>query len=333
MRTASGRPAQAGLGHFFKQAVLLGGGTFVALALFPLTITLMSAAAIPLTGLLATSRPREPKEIGVLAGSLTLAIWWLSASAEFPGQVLRASALFAGVTYVVLTLFTRLSNVHRTLAALATAATAATVAFVALGTSWGEVVWWVQFRVGLATRVGIGAIWTGADTGVGVQMSDPAQVQGWLESTVTLAGELFGAILAVTLGMALYLATVVYRRVAATPRGRAPDRLADFRFSDHLGWAAVLSLAVVLIPKLVLLKTAATNVLLVSALLYGLRGVAVLAFFLEVVGGAGVLLSLFLAVIIFVMLPVVLGGAVLLGVLDTGLDFRRRWKMKPPTGA
>jgi len=79
------------------------------------------------------------------------------------------------------------------------------------------------------------------------------------------------------------------------------------------------------------LKAIATNLLVVSAVLYAVRGMAVFVFFLEVVGG-GFLLSLLIAIIIFVMLPVVVGGAELVGVLDTGLDFRRRWILKPPKG-
>ena len=332
MPTAFEHTPRGGLGHFFRQAVVLGGGTFVALALFPLTVTVASAAAIPLTGLLASSHPREPREFAFLAGSATLALWWLASVGELPGQMLRAAALFAGVTFVVLTLLTRLSTVHRALAALTTAVVAVSALLLALRSSWQELSWWVQFRVGVAMRPVIGAMWAGEETGFGVQISNPDQIQGWLESTVTVAGELYGAIMALTVGAALYIAAAVFQRVAKQRKGPPLGRLADFRFSEHLGWIAVLSLALVLIPKLVAVKMVAINILVVSAALYALRGVAVFVFFIEMVGGAGFLLSLLVAVIIFVMLPVVVGGAVVLGVLDTGLNFRRRWIVKPPTG-
>jgi hypothetical protein len=303
------------------------------LALFPLTVTLASAAAIPLAGLLALSRPRKPREFAVLAGSVTLAVWWLSVSGDPPGQLLRAAALIAGVTFVGLTVLTRLTTIHRAVAALTTAVISATGLLFIVRSSWQELAWWTRFRLGVAMRPVIGAAWSGDESGVAVQMSNPEQIQGWLETTTTLAGDLYGAIVALTIGLALYLATSIYQRVATRPRGRPLPRWSEFRFSEHLGWAAVVSLAIVILPKLLAFKMAATNVLIVSAVLYALRGAAVFAFFLGVVGGGGFLLSLLLAVIIFVMLPVVVGGAVVLGVLDTGVDFRRRWTVRPPTGA
>jgi uncharacterized protein YybS (DUF2232 family) len=181
-------------------------------------------------------------------------------------------------------------------------------------------------------RALIGAVWAGDEAGIAIKMSNPEQIQGWLESMVRMAGELYGAIVALTVGVALYAAAAIFQRVGKQREGQPLGRLADFRFSEHLGWVSVLSLAAVLIPKLVALKMAATNILVVSAALYALRGVAVFVFFLEVFGSGGFLLSLLIAVIIFVMLPVVIGGTVVLGVLDTGLDFRRRLKVKPPTG-
>ncbi len=332
MATAFEQTPRGGLGHFFRQAVVLGGGAFVALALFPLTVTVASAAAIPLAGLLASSRPREPREFAFLAGSAALALWWLASVGELPGQMLRAAALFAGVTFVVLTLVTRLSTVHRALAALTAAAIAVSTLLLVLRSSWQELSWWVQFRIGVAIRTVIGAVWAGEEAGIAIKMSNPEQIQGWLESMVTMAGEFYGAIVVLTVGVALYTAAAIFQRVGKQHVGQPLGRLADFRFSEHIGWVAVLSLAVVLIPKLVALKMAAANILVVSAALYALRGVAVFVFFLEVVSGGGFLLSLLIAVIIFVMLPVVIGGAVVLGVLDTGLDFRRRWMVKPPTG-
>ncbi len=93
MATAFEQTPRGGLGHFFRQAVVLGGGAFVALALFPLTVTVASAAAIPLAGLLASSRPREPREFAFLAGSAALALWWLASVGELPGQMLRPGRL------------------------------------------------------------------------------------------------------------------------------------------------------------------------------------------------------------------------------------------------
>ncbi len=332
MPAVTERSPQGGLGHLFTRAVLFGGGAFLALLLFPLTITLASAGAIPLAGLLALSRPRDPREFAVLAGSATLAGWWLMNTGELPGQFMRASALLAGVTFVALTVLTRISAVHRILTALAAAAVAVTGALIVLRSSWAELAWWVQFRVGQATRAVIGAIWAGDDAGVAAQMSNPGQIQGWLESTVTLSAQLYPAIVAITVGVAMYIAAALYRRVARHPRGSPLGRLADFRFSEHLGWMAVAALTIVVIPPLVGLRTAATNVLVVSGIVYALRGIAVAAFTVEIVGTGGWILSFAITLVIFLLLPVVLGGAVVLGVVDSGMDLRRRIAQRAAKG-
>ncbi len=88
----------------------------------------------------------------------------------------------------------------------------------------------------------------------------------------------------------------------------------------------MLPLIAILVPKLVAAKAAAANLLLLGAVLYALRGAAVAVFALHALGGGGFFLRLFLMVILVLMLPFVLGGAILLGVLDGGLDLRRRWR-------
>ena len=130
----------------------------------------------------------------------------------------------------------------------------------------------------------------------------------------------------------LLLATAVHDRITTKPLGAPLARFSDFRFSEHLGWGAVLSLVAVLLPKLAVLKTAASNVLLFAAALYAVRVAAAAAVVFEAIGAGSFLLSLLLAVIILLMLPVAAGGILVLGVLDTGIDFRRRWRPKPPVG-
>jgi hypothetical protein len=76
------------------------------------------------------------------------------------------------------------------------------------------------------------------------------------------------------------------------------------------------ALIVVLIPRL-----AAA----VTGLLYGLRGLAVSAFGIALLGGAGCgTAALFVLLTLFV-LPAVVAGAIVLGVVDAGMDLRKRW--------
>ena len=49
-----------------------------------------------------------------------------------------------------------------------------------------------------------------------------------------------------------------------------------------------------------------------------------------ILAGSGAFAAVAGVAVAFLLLPVVLGSAVLLGVIDAGLDLRRRWS-KPPT--
>jgi hypothetical protein len=79
------------------------------------------------------------------------------------------------------------------------------------------------------------------------------------------------------------------------------------------------------VPKLAAAKLAAANVLAVAAALYGVRGIAVASYGLAMIGAGGFFLWAALVAILLLMLPFVVGGAILLGVLDAGLNLRRRW--------
>ncbi len=311
----------------------MGALGVMALALWPVTMTFVAVTALPLAGLLLLSTPRGGRELGVLGAALAVAVLWLAAPAELPGRVFKASALVASASFLVMTVVTRLRTAHRVLAAVGVAQVAVTGLVLVFGASWAEVSWWVQHRLGLAARKVIGALWAGGGEGPLMRAGDAEQLEAWLASTVTLAGEMYPAMVALMVSAGLVAATAMYWRVAQEPRGRQLGQMTEFRFSEHLGWGVVAALAVVLIPKLVVAKTAALNVLVVAAAFYGLRGVAIGVFFLEAVGGGGILLSLLLAVIMFLMLPVVIGSAILLGVLDTGMDLRTRWRRTPRTGS
>jgi Sec-independent protein secretion pathway component TatC len=56
-----------------------------------------------------------------------------------------------------------------------------------------------------------------------------------------------------------------------------------------------------------------------------LRGSAVVVFGLALTGGPGLITTGIMAFSVVFMLPIVLTGTILLGVVDTGLDLRRRW--------
>lgn len=316
MPLQSERAPQGGLGH-----LIVGGIAFVIVA--PLGL-----AAIPLAALLLVSHPRTTAEVVAAGACAGFGVWWLAIPGELPDQVLRAGVISASALYVMATLWTRLSFTHRALGAIAVTGAGITGLLAVLGSSWGELQWWVEFRAGQAARQLLGAI-AAAGERSGIFAPSGAQIETFeqgLQTMTHLLGDFFPAISALQLLAGLILATATYARLARRPVGRLAEPFRDFRFTEHLGWIAVAALVVVVIPRLSAGELPAANLLLIVAVLYALRGAAVLAFGLAVAGGGGFFLWAAFGVILFLMLPVVVGGAILLGVLDAGLDLRRRWR-------
>jgi hypothetical protein len=277
--------------------------------------------ALPLALLLAATPPRTTREIVVAAIAGSFSIAWLITAGELPDQLMRAGIVIAVAVFVPGALYTRTTVTHRALLAIAMAAFAVGNMLYAVGSSWGELHWWVGHRAGYTARMLSSAMWI-AQSPNGSGSSQFAQL---VNDAVRFMSDYHAGIVALELTAGMVLGTAIYHRVAATPRGTAVGRLRDFRFNDQLGWLAIIPLGVVLLPKLAAARLAATNVLLVLGALYAIRGVAVIAFgisLLRIGGGLGVALVILAALL---LLPVALPGAILLGVVDSGLDIRRRW--------
>jgi hypothetical protein len=302
----------------------------VAALLFA-TVAPVASAAVPLAGLLAVSRPRRTAELVVGAVSAGFGMWWLLQPGQLPEQLLRAAVLFTTIIFVIVSVRSPLALTNRALIAVVGALAGVAVLLTVLGSSWGELRWWVEHQAGLEARVMIA--WLGLLGGASPEGAPGIadQVADWFAASVPMTANYFPAVTALQLLVGLALAAAVYYRVARNPVGKPPATFRLFRFTEHLGWAAVVPLALVLIPKLAAVKLTAMNLLVVTAALYALRGAAVATFGLAAVGAGGFLLWTLLTVVFILILPVVVGGAIVLGVLDAGVDFRRRW-MTPRVG-
>jgi hypothetical protein len=297
--------------------------------MLPVTAVFIAIAALTLAGLLAISRPASPRErlaLGIAAG---VGVGWLIVPGAAAEQLFRAAAVIAVVTFALLTLWTNLSLVHRSLAAGVAGLAAVSTLLPAVGSSWGALSWALEHRAGVAARVVVSGLWGASESGGLGLAPAPEDLERWFTTTVRMLGTFFPALAALLVVAALAFGAHIYYRVARLPKGRLPEPFRHFRFSDHLGWAAVAALVAVLVPKLAAAKAAASNVLLVTAALYALRGAAVMAFVVDALGLGGVLFSITVAVILFLLLPVVAGSAIVLGVLDAGLDLRTRWSQRP----
>jgi hypothetical protein len=278
---------------------------------------------VPLGALLAVSRPRTRSEILVAALICGLALLWLLQPGEPPDQLARTVAVIGGATFVLASVYSRSSVTHRALLAVTASAVAVALLFPLLGWNWDAIRWWVEHRTGFAVRLALGQLVAAGASGSGA--TSVSEIERWFESGVRVLADQYAAMLAVQLLAGLALAAAIYYRAHRRPWGTPPGRFRDFRFSEHLGWVGAVALVVVLIPRLAVAKGAALNLLVVTGLLYGLRGLAVTAFGIALLGGAGCGTAALFALLALFVLPAGLAGAIVLGVVDAGLDLRKRW--------
>jgi hypothetical protein len=193
--------------------------------------------------------------------------------------------------------------------------------FAVLGRSLQELQWWVEREVSYAMRVFLGAISSRDTTGA----TNGAELTEFTNTFVQFMTDYNPALAVLQIMAGLALASAIYYRLAAKPRGVPPGRFRDFRFTEHLGWAAIAMLVVALVPKLAAAKLGAMNALLVLGSIFALRGAAVATVAFYAIGGGclNAVLGLMLA---FVLLPLTLIGAILLGIVDTRFDLRKRWE-------
>ena len=308
-------PLRRGLG-----LLMMVGAAFVFAVLAPIGLL-----TLPLAALVFCSHPipRRHRLAAALAGGISL--WWLAQFGDPPDQVVRAAAVIGTAAFTMAVAFTSWSLIHRSLVAVATAAIGVMAFTAVLGTSWPEVRWWVESRIGVSAQIILGWLATssGAKDGSAVGV-DPLLLEDWFVVAVPLMADFFPATLAIQMLAGLALASVLYHRMTRRPRGTL-GRFRDFSFTEHLGWAAVVALGIVLVARFATVKILAANVLVVAGVLYALRGAAVVSFALAMAGGPGVFTTVVIVLAILFMLPVVLPGTILLGVVDAGLDLRQRW--------
>ena len=286
--------------------------------------------ALPLAGLVFAGRPRTRADAIIAMAAAGFSLWWLWQPGDLADQVLRAAAVMGTAAFVLTAVLTSWSVTHRALVSIAAAATAMAALLVAVGRTWWELGWTVAHHAGFVARLSYGSVYNAVARGAdGLPTTSSAQwlkgLAAWLDTTVQMMAAYYPATIALQMLAGFALATAVCQFLATPAPGSPLGRLREFRFSEHLGWCVAIPLLVFLIPKLADGRIAAGNLLIVTVALYALRGVAVVTFGLAMSGAGGLVLSTAIALAIVFMLPVVLAGTVLLGVLDAGLDLRRRW--------
>lgn len=270
----------------------------------------------PLAGLLILSRPGTAREWLWLLGAALWTAVWLNQTGGLAAQFARAGAVLLTGTFLALTVWRPSARFSRALAATALAGVALTVWMWHLGISWGEIQRAVEHN-----------LWTyNRDLLMRLSEAMPSRAtpDGLLEQMSTMVrtiGSLYPGLLALASLGGLRLAWSWAHRIARHPVGPPPAPFAAFGFSDQLIWGWVLGLGLCLLPLPGTWSFIGANLLLVLAVLYAIRGLAIFS------AGSGRVPAPVIAAITVVamfLLPFVVGGLTLLGLADTWLDFRRR---------
>jgi hypothetical protein len=273
----------------------------------------------PLAGLLLLSRPVSAREWGWVVGLLVWSAVWLAVTGGMSAQWVRAAGVLVSGAYLALTLWRPSDSMSRTLTATGLAGVALAALMRSLGIHWEAVRRGVEIDLGEYRRALQGEL-----TGSGA----PRELLDQASAMIDTVSLLYPGLIALAAIGGLRLAWVWYHRIAARPVGPAPRPFKTFSFSDQLIWGGVLGLALCLLAPAEGGRAVGANLLLVLAVLYATRGLAIFsASSIRVpppVLAAVTLASMFL-------LPFVLGGLTLLGLADTWLDFRRRLAT-PATG-
>jgi hypothetical protein len=295
-----------------------GWARVAALTLATMVLSVVQPALlifVPLSLLLLGLPPRPP-----LLVAFAVLILWLSFGQGLADETMwyfeRGWALLLGAWFVVMVVALPARGfLSRALAALCATTASAGILLALNRGGWARLDHAVgeQLRGGAASAV---SVWTRA---VGLE-----RVSEELTRTVYAAAELqvklYPAMLALASLAALGVAWWAFGRLAR--RDAVPIApLREFRFRDELVWLLIAGVMLLGLPLGALATRVGENLLTFMAVLYALRGAAVLVVIGGVPGPLGMVLG---ALLIVFMYPFVMAAAFIVGLSDTWLDIRSR---------
>lgn len=306
-------PAASPKRGWVRAAGLLG----IAMATGVVQPSVLVAAPLVILGLVLGMR-----SVGVflvcVAGAVVVAwgvprdvLWWVE----------RGWAVMVGGGFAALTLRRPGAGFSgRALAAVAGAAAVAAGMLAVRGGSWGVVEWAVEQRI----SQGLGSALEALRMMRGGSALPPALVSA-VHETVRAQAEVFPALLGISTMAALGVAWWLYVRLTlGSDQGVGPLR--DFRFNDHLVWVFIAGVVLLLTPWEDVVTRVGANAVVFMGALYALRGAAVILF---VSGGLSLFGYVMLVFGLVFLPPLVLTGAMVIGIGDTWLDVRRRLRSTP----
>lgn len=271
----------------------------------------------PLAGLLLVTRPSSRRQWLWLATITAWAVVWALTPGGLADQSLRAAGVLFTGAFVIATLVGRGSPLSQILWSAVAAAVGTVGLCLHFGISWPQIESAIEAEGWDTYRMAVSLVTRGALSGSTGTDGPLGQLAASVGTVATLTPAV-AALLAVAGGS---LAIRWHSRiVGANVPGPRPFR--EFAFSDHLVWVVIAGLGVYLASFGHSATALALNVLAVLAVLYGIRGVAIVwAIGLEGRGRRIVLLAVAGGAL---LLAFVAPGLMLLGLADTWVGFRRR---------
>ncbi|MFI5280732.1 MAG: DUF2232 domain-containing protein [Gemmatimonadales bacterium] len=288
----------------------------------------VALVAAPLGLLLAFHRPGRGETV-LAALCLGVAAWTVFGSPDGFGRVEGAwiCLLTAGVV-VALALRPpgKTGLIGTGLLAVALAAAMGTLLIGVTSFSFDELRWLAGRHFGMQARQVL-EVMNRAFAGTEGGADTLETMSGAMDDVVGFVARFLPALILIQSLAALAASWALYRIVAKHPEGEPLPPLREFRFSDHLIWGVVVALAALVAPGARALRPLAGNLATFFGALYIVRGLGVVAALGAAAGVGGPLATLLGFIVTVFLLPLVVFGALALGVSDTWIDWRR-WAKK-----
>lgn len=150
-----------------------------------------------------------------------------------------------------------------------------------------------------------------------------AAVQTIMGGIVAIGTRVLPALVLLQSMGALAVAWAVYRWLVRHPEGDPLPRLREFRFSDQLIWGVVLALIALVLPGQQVLHLIGGNLAMFFGGLYMVRGLGIVAAIAAAAGIGGPIVAILASLATVLLWPLVIPGALALGVTDTWVDWRK----------
>ena len=293
----------------FRQSDWLRAGVLFVLVLLTSTARPSVLVAVPFLVLVATNLPHR---YAILSATLIAMLIVMIGPYDGMWYLERGWALLLGGSFVGLSIVRpKMKISDRALEAVFGALMVLVILVTLIPGAWNVVDWVISDRV-RATVTQVIALG-------GSEWLTPAFISA-LYQTAEVQVLIFPALTALASMSALLLSWWLFTLFS----GRSEEVLGsvkNFRFNDHLIWIFVVGLFLLFTRWSEPLQRVGSNAVVFIGALCAVRGAAVIVF---ITGGFSVLGYAMTIFGLVIVPPIVLGGAILIGIADIYLDFRKR---------